>query len=245
MRPMRLLIVFFLGVFALTGCAHSGSLKASLKRIDKEAPDQTDYFDPESAELVEGMEQKVTGSLWVDAYGSHLYDNMYRAHRIGDTVMIVVSEESQGKNTGDTKSDKKSEHTASIDNLGNLMSKLSGMITGLDPTSLIKGKTDSKFQGKASTERTNSLMAKLAVTVTRVLKNGNMLVRGEKHVKVNKEDQFLIVEGIIRPYDILPDNTVLSSSLADARITYSGFGIVAERQKPGWLVRALDYVWPF
>ncbi len=78
-----------------------------------------------------------------------------------------------------------------------------------------------------------------------VFENGNMEIMGEQHMKINNERQVLKIEGVIRPYDIKPDNSVLSSSIADARISFSGFGMVADRQKPGWLIKALDWLWPF
>jgi flagellar L-ring protein precursor FlgH len=62
---------------------------------------------------------------------------------------------------------------------------------------------------------------------------------------VNHEDQIIILEGTVRPRDISPDNVISSALIADARITYSGKGVVSDRQRPGWLLNALDYVWPF
>jgi flagellar L-ring protein precursor FlgH len=55
----------------------------------------------------------------------------------------------------------------------------------------------------------------------------------------------MILEGVIRPSDIASDNTVLSSYIADARISYTGKGVVSDKQRPGWMSRVLDYVWPF
>jgi flagellar L-ring protein precursor FlgH len=179
----------------------------------------------------------------VNTYSSQLYNNLYRASKVGDTVMVVISEEAQGSGTGNTKSDRKYDDTRSISGLGGLFEKLERIIGGLGSTSLT-AQTDSKFQGKASTDRNGKLFAKISARVTKVLRNGNMAIRGEQHIKLNKEEQIIILEGLIRPYDILPNNTVSSSSIADARITYSGFGVVADRQSPGWLVRVLDKIWP-
>lgn len=208
-------------------------------------PDSKEYYFSDQGAPNQKEVEARTGSLWANTYSSRLYDNMYRANKIGDTVMVVVDENARGVNKGDTKSDKKMEHTAGIDALGGLMEKLSAVFNTFNPSEIIDAETESKFKGSASTNRSGSLSARITATVTRVLSNGNMMIRGEQHLKINKEDQVLIVEGIIRPYDIQPDNTVLSSALADARISFTGFGIVAERQSPGWLVRALDYIWPF
>lgn len=236
-------VFFFSGI----GCVTAGSKHVSraADRVDQDAKNRQAYFEPEDSPLDPKAEEENTGSLWVSSYSSHIYDNMYKARRLGDTITIIIDERSQGFNKGDTKSDKKTEHSAGIDSLFGILTKLQGLIPVLNPASLVDAKTESKFKADAETQREGELTAKLTATVSRVLKNGNLLLRGEKRIKVNKEEQILVVEGIIRPYDILPDNTVLSTSLADTRISYTGFGIVAERQSPGWLVRALDYIWPF
>jgi len=66
-----------------------------------------------------------------------------------------------------------------------------------------------------------------------------------REMKVNNESQFITVTGITRPMDISSDNRIKSTYLADARIEYSGKGILADKQGPGWLMRIVDFVWPF
>jgi flagellar L-ring protein precursor FlgH len=78
-----------------------------------------------------------------------------------------------------------------------------------------------------------------------VLPNGNVTIYGKREMKVNNELQRITVSGIIRPEDIGADNRVKSTYLADARIEYSGEGVIADKQSPGWGIRILDKVWPF
>jgi flagellar L-ring protein precursor FlgH len=235
------------GFSLFAGCATAGKshVDTAAKKMNARAADERVYFDVDNAAGDQRKEQEAQGSLWVNTYSARLYENMYRASRPGDTVTIVVSESSQALGSGATKSNRKTDHSASIDDLGGILQKMTTLISAFNPASLIKAKTESKFQGDGATERKGQLNARMTAQIVNVLRNGNMVVRGEQHIKVNKEEQVLIVEGLIRPYDILPDNTVLSSSLADARITYTGFGVVANRQSPGWLVQVLDKVWPF
>ncbi len=243
----RLLVVLILSSIVV-GCANRyPGLEKNSHAMEHNSPSQKAYFQvdkaTESSEEDLELAQNNQGSLWVDTYSSHLYNNLYRANKVGDTVMIMIDEESQGSGTGNTKSDKKATEARSISGLGGLFEKLEKVIKGLGSTSL-SASNDSKFQGKAATDRSGKLLAKLSAQVTKVLRNGNMAIRGEQHIKVNKEEQVIVLEGLIRPYDILPNNTVMSSSIADAKITYSGFGVVADRQSPGWLVRVLDKIWP-
>ncbi|MGW8193918.1 MAG: flagellar basal body L-ring protein FlgH, partial [Desulforhopalus sp.] len=75
--------------------------------------------------------------------------------------------------------------------------------------------------------------------------NGQLKIRGGKEVMVNNEVQMIYLTGIIRPVDITAANTVLSSKVLNARISYTGKGSVSDKQKPGWMMRLLDNVWPF
>lgn len=89
------------------------------------------------------------------------------------------------------------------------------------------------------------LIASLTTQVVRVYPNGNLKIRGGKEVRVNNETQIIYVTGIIRPVDILADNTVDSNKVLNARISYTGKGAISDKQQPGWLMRTIDKVWPF
>ena len=75
--------------------------------------------------------------------------------------------------------------------------------------------------------------------------NGNLFIRGTRQVQVNNENQFIRVEGLVRPEDISSSNIVLSTFVAEAKIELFGQGVVSDKQQVGWLTRILDYVWPF
>ena len=75
--------------------------------------------------------------------------------------------------------------------------------------------------------------------------NGNLAIWGSRQVQVNNENQYIHIQGVIRPEDISANNVVLSTFVADAKIELSGQGVVSDKQRTGWLTRILDYVWPF
>ena len=78
-----------------------------------------------------------------------------------------------------------------------------------------------------------------------MLENGNLVVEGKRQLTVNEEDQFIIISGIVRPDDISSDNVVSSQYIANARIAYTGKGVINDKMRPGWFTRILDWVWPF
>jgi flagellar L-ring protein precursor FlgH len=102
-----------------------------------------------------------------------------------------------------------------------------------------------EFSGTGSSKQSNSLKGAITVTVSEVLPNGNLVVRGEKIVAINEGDEFVRVSGIVRPQDIRPDNSVYSTKVADARISYGGSGTVADANSHGWLSRFFMKWWPF
>jgi len=107
------------------------------------------------------------------------------------------------------------------------------------------GSSESRFDGRAQTSRSGSLRATVTCQVEEVLPNGNLRIRGTKQVRVSRETQYLVLSGIVRPRDILLDNTVQSDLIAEARIEFTGAGVVADKQGPGWGTRVADTLWPF
>ena len=97
--------------------------------------------------------------------------------------------------------------------------------------------SDSSFKGDSKSNQSNSLVGDISVNVMRVLPNGNLVIRGEKWLTLNTGEEFIRLEGLVRPQDVNADNTVESNRIANARIQYSGKGQTQEAQSPGWLTR--------
>ena len=104
---------------------------------------------------------------------------------------------------------------------------------------------ESSYSGGGTTSRTETLQAEVSAIVQEVLPNGNLVVEGNRTITVNDETQIISVKGIVRPADIQADNTIYSMYLVNPEIIYHGKGILSSQQKPGWLNRFLDWIWPF
>ena len=87
------------------------------------------------------------------------------------------------------------------------------------------------------TKRSGAVTAYVSARVTGISSNGNLMIAGFREVTVNNEQQVITLTGVVRPKDITPDNVVLSTYVADARIVYSGTGVINDKQRPGWLAR--------
>jgi len=100
-----------------------------------------------------------------------------------------------------------------------------------------------EFDGAANSDQSNQLQGNITVTVTDVLPNGLLEVRGEKWLQLNRDKEFIRISGLVRKEDIAPDNTIASTRVADVRIAYSGTGTLADTNSPGILSRFFVSRW--
>lgn len=190
-------------------------------------------------------------SLWVDT-GSLFEDR--KARRLNDLVTVKVIENITASGTADTNTSRDSSADFGLTdflgmnndfNLHNAFA-LKDMYKGANVFSpTVKGSGKSDFTGKGDTSREGKLIGTITAKVVEVMPNGNLILEARKDITINNEKQKLIFRGMARPDDIAGDNTIVSSKVADAQIFYVGDGIIMDKQKPGWLVRVLDNIWPF
>lgn len=189
------------------------------------------------------------GGIYQVGYSQALFEDL-KARRIGDTITIVLEERTQASK--DAKTETSKDNTVGIANptlLGAELKFDTPLLPHADGRSSTLGTSLSsaqEFKGEGSSSQGNSLSGNITVTVIDVLPNGNLMVRGEKWLTLNQGDEYIQISGIVRPVDVRADNTVLSGQVADARITYSGEGFVADSNKMGWLGRFFaSAIWPF
>lgn len=101
---------------------------------------------------------------------------------------------------------------------------------------------DVQAQAKGATTRSDTLTARLAVTVVGLAPNGNLLVEGERRMTVHKDYQVLKISGEVRPRDIAADNTVPSYKVANVTVSYTGSSPSRPGGKCGLLTRALHWL---
>jgi flagellar L-ring protein precursor FlgH len=167
-----------------------------------------------------------------------------RARRVGDLVTVRISEKPTGKLTAKTETSRDSSIEAGIPNLVGIMETY-GKNHSVDEESMFKANFKPSFKGEGTNDRSGELEAYVTARVVQVLTNGHLRIWGKQDIKVNNETQHISVSGIVRPEDIDTNNQVQSTYVADAQITYSGTGVIADKQQPGWLMRGLDRIWPF
>jgi flagellar L-ring protein precursor FlgH len=185
------------------------------------------------------------GSIWPGENARNLLFADRKARYVNDIVTIIINEQSQGGNKATTNTGRDTKTAAGINALLGLDTSIISSNANLGGKIEIGGSSTNSLKGTGDTTRGGNLAARLTARVTRVLDNGNLLIEGRRQLTVNAEDQFIIMSGIIRPEDITAENLIASQYIADARIMYTGNGVINDKMRPGWLTRVADWVWPF
>ena len=150
-----------------------------------------------------------------------------RARRVGDLLTVLVYETSSASSTANTTTGRDSKVGAGID---------------VGPsTHRASIATSNQLDGRGRTQREGRVLAQITIMVKGVAENGDLFVAGEQSLEINNERQQIKVEGRIRPQDVSEANTILSTRLADAKISYVGEGDLADRQRPSWWNRVLTW----
>lgn len=231
---MKSVLIMVLAAFLVAGCGQK------IKQPSPAANQEAALRNP-PVESIPEPAIRSEGSLFSDDSRLDMFADM-KARRVGDVITINIVETSKANKTANTALGRSNSMNAEVNAL-----------LGYDQTNMPKiGKmlnTDigfsSKFSGSGSTNRNETMTAKMTARIVQVLPNGNMVVRGSQEILVNNEKQYITVQGVVRPSDIGADNTVLSNRIADARIDYTGEGDLSAKQREGWLSRFFNVINPF
>ncbi|MGB5475159.1 MAG: flagellar basal body L-ring protein FlgH [Gammaproteobacteria bacterium] len=179
------------------------------------------------------------GSIYMSSVPRPLFEDI-KARQVGDLLTVILDEQTDASKSASTGITKDSTTDISAPTILGQDVTLGGnpLGTGLDSAS--------DFSGEADSSQSNKLQGSITVTVAEVLPNGNLRIQGEKWIAINQGDEYVRLRGIVRPVDIAPTNTVFSTQVADAQITYRGKGATADSNAMGWLARFfISPLWPF
>jgi flagellar L-ring protein precursor FlgH len=227
---MKILLSSLVVLAVLQGCAAQQPVMSSLSP----SPDFAPVYP-----LAKDQTAPATGGI----YGNRQSDAWFgrgRNYQIGDLITVMLNESTQADRSQKTDVSRDASNTALPKGANTLLGNVHPFFDALN---LNAAKTASS--GKGSAAQAASLTGSVTVTVTEILANGNLVVRGEKKLGLSEGTEVIQVAGVIRPQDIGPNGTVQSLRLANAQISYRGSGDLASASKPGWGTSALLKFWPF
>ncbi len=238
MNLLSLVGCLILGMSALTGCA----------AVPLSPSDVTAVKNVKSPEFPKSVTiKRAAGSLWSETAGIDLYLDK-KARKVGDILVVRIVEDPSASLNANTSASRSSGINAKLKLLGYmdaLAAKNPRLAQNPGSDDLIAAELASTFEGSGSSVRDGNITAYVSAVVVQVFPNGNMFINGKREINVNNETQYLVISGVVRPADISTYNEIASTYVANAQIYYSGVGAVADKQKPGWLGKVVDNVWPF
>lgn len=249
-RSGRAILALSLSLQLLTGCASTMDRlegvgdPPALKKIEN--PTREPDYKPLSWPLPEQPlpSKQYAGSLWQP--GARHFFRDQRAARIGDIVRVNVNISDRASVNNNTTRQRNSEESVGTPDLFGLEGELFGVIPGSqDKENLIGITSDSSNKGTGRIQRQEQINTQVAAIVTQVLPNGNLVIEGSQEILVNYDVREVGVQGVIRPEDIKADNSIDSSQIAEARITYSGRGSISDVHRPRWGTQIMEILSPF
>ncbi len=174
---------------------------------------------------------RTDGAIYQAGQQMELFADL-KARRIGDVLTIRLTETTSASKSATTKTAK----TTSVANTGPTIFGKTPTAGGVPLGTVALSGADA-FDGEGSSTQGNSLAGSLTVTVVDVQSNGNLVVQGDKTLRLNQGDEYVHMSGVVRRADIATDNTVTSDKVADAHISYSGRGVIDASNRMGWLAR--------
>jgi flagellar L-ring protein precursor FlgH len=171
------------------------------------------------------------GSLWPGENTKNSFFTDSKAYRTGDLIVVRLVENTQATNLTGAQTSRSANNTLT-------------MATGSSPTNmgLSGGQT---FSGSGVNTRSDALTSTISAMIMDVYPNGYMKIYGRRKMRINNEEQYVSVGGIIRPEDVNFDNSIISTKIANAEFVYDGVGDMNDSNRSGWLGRALSVIWPF
>ncbi len=234
-------IILLLVALSVTACATKTDVVTNV-------PSTNYKSEIEAYRAQEMAGRKPSASLWSEAgnQGNMFLD--YKARHIGDIVIVRITETASASNSSSRDSSKTTSYNAGIDTMMGLpldmgASNLLGSGNAFSPS--ITANTSNSFSGEGSSTKSDRVTATIAARIVDILPSGNLVIEGNREILIDEEKQTITLKGIVRQKDIDSTNTVVSTAIADAQITYSGSGERTNATKKGWLAKFIDIIWPF
>ena len=183
-------------------------------------------------------------SLWQP--GSRAFFRDQRAGVVGDILTVMINIDDQATLSNQSSRSRSSNEDSDIPAFFGFQAQLDNWLPDeINPDALVQFGSDGSHAGTGTITRDEEIELQLAVVVTEVLPNGNLVIFGRQEVRVNFEARDLHIAGVIRPEDITAANTISYEKIAEARISYGGRGQITDVQQPRYGQQLYDIVFPF
>jgi flagellar L-ring protein precursor FlgH len=178
---------------------------------------------------------KGDGAIYHGGFSMNWLEDL-RARQVGDILTVTLIEQTNASKAASSSLSKSNSNSVTNPTLLGVEPQF-GVPRSGNGSFDFSLESEHSFTGDGTSSQKNLLTGDITVTVTEVLSNGYLMIRGEKRIGINQGNEYIKLSGIVRPYDITADNRVESTKIADPTIVYVGDGMVAETNVMGWLAR--------
>ncbi len=168
------------------------------------------------------------GAQAVSLYEPASYQSLtsdLRPRKVGDLITVMVYENASASSSANTSGGRDADVAAGVHGPGKSLA--------------LGAHSNNQLDGRGRTVREGRVLAQITVAIRAITAEGDLVLAGEQLLEINNEKQQIHVEGRVRPQDVSDANVVLSTRLANAKISYAGQGDLADLQRPGWWQRLL------
>ena len=231
-RAIRLVF----SIVLLSSFVLSASVLSKVKVTHDPQKARADYVSRMQQQTVSPPADLPLGSLWSANGAMTNLQTDYKASRLNDLLTIVVVQRTTAQASGNVGTQRDFNTTSGISGLAGHVN-----VSGLN--NLLTAQSSTKLKGAGSTDASTTMNTNLAGQVIAVLPNGNLVVEAERLVTINNQKETMLVRGVLRPGDIGPDNSALSTSLSSLEVELKGKGVVSDAiRSPNPLMRAILWV---
>jgi len=165
------------------------------------------------------------GSLWTPGAELSDFSTDYKARRVNDTLVILVSVQTTAAQSGDVNSSRAFQTSSAITGIAGQVKT-----NGVNP--LFAGNSSTTLKGSGATDSSTSFQTSMTAQVIAVLPSGNLVVEAQRKIFMNNQHEDITIRGVVRPNDIGPNNTVTSAALGNLEIEMKGKGIISDSTRP-------------
>ncbi|MDX1974879.1 MAG: flagellar basal body L-ring protein FlgH [Rickettsiales bacterium] len=188
--------------------------------------------------------KQYANSLWQP--GARAFFRDQRAQRVGDIVRVVIKVNDKAETKNETERKRPSTESVQAPAIFGLENTLFKRLPGTAvPSNLLEAASNTNSKGTGTVKRQEIITTQVAALITQILPNGNMVIEGKQEMVVNYDLREISIHGVIRPQDISSDNSIESTQVAEARITYGGRGQLMDVQQPRWGSQVVETLSPF
>ncbi len=221
-RAWRSLLVGALVVVTMVPLAEAGKGKKSKDNSQKL---RTDYITRLQEQDDRGGSDTTVGSLWSASNTLGDLSTDYKAHKLNDTIVILVAVQTTAAQSGDSSYQRTVQTSSGITGLAGAVNT-----TGLNP--LFNANSSTALKGSPATDSNTTFQTTLTGQVIDVLPSGNLVVEAQRKIFMNNQHEDVTVRGVVRPGDIGPNDIVSSTQLSNLEIEMKGKGIIADSTRP-------------